>query len=164
MITLIAAVAENNAIGKGDQLLWYLPEDFKHFKRLTTGHCIIMGRKTFETFPKPLPNRTHIVITRQKGYTKEGAVVVSSVEEAIEKALTIDSNPYVIGGGEIYAQALPFADAIELTRVHHTFAEADVFFPPIPLTRFTLVSKEHVAADEKHLYPFTFERYIKVDN
>ena len=79
MITLIAAADKHNALGKGSDLLWHLPEDFKHFKRLTTGHCIIMGRKTFETFPKPLPNRIHIVITRQKGYTKEGAVVVSSV-------------------------------------------------------------------------------------
>ena len=160
MITLIAAVAENNAIGKGDQLLWHLPEDFKHFKRLTTGHCIIMGRKTFETFPKPLPNRIHIVITHQKGYSKEGAVVVSSVEEAIEKALTIDSNPYVIGGGEIYAQALPFADVIELTRVHHTFAEADVFFPEFNREEWELVASERFEKDERHAYGFTFERYV----
>ena len=87
MITLIAAADEHNALGKGSDLLWHLPEDFKHFKRLTTGHCIIMGRKTFETFPKPLPNRTHIVITRQKDYIKEGIIVVNSLEEAIEKAL-----------------------------------------------------------------------------
>lgn len=160
MITLIAAVAENNAIGKGDQLLWHLPEDFKHFKRLTTGHCIIMGRKTFETFPKPLPNRIHIVITHQKGYTKEGAVVVSSVEEAIEKALVIDPNPYVIGGGEIYAQALPFADVIELTRVHHTFAEADVFFPEFNREEWELVASERFEKDERHAYGFTFERYV----
>ena len=160
MITLIAAVAENNAIGKGDQLLWHLPEDFKHFKRLTTGHCIIMGRKTFETFPKPLPNRTHIVITRQKGYAKEGAVVVSSVEEAIEKALAIDPNPYVIGGGEIYAQVLLFADAIELTRVHHTFAEADVFFPEFNREEWELVASERFEKDERHAYGFTFERYV----
>ena len=160
MITLIAAVAENNAIGKGDQLLWHLPEDFKHFKRLTTGHCIIMGRKTFETFPKPLPNRIHIVITHQKGYTKEGAVVVPSVEEAIEKALVIDPNPYVIGGGEIYAQALPFADVIELTRVHHTFAEADVFFPEFNREEWELVASERFEKDERHAYGFTFERYI----
>ena len=90
MITLIAATDKHNALGKGSDLLWHLPEDFKHFKRLTTGHCIIMGRKTFETFPKPLPNRTHIVITRQKDYIKEGIIVVNSLEEAIEKALAID--------------------------------------------------------------------------
>ena len=160
MITLIAAVAENNAIGKGDQLLWHLPEDFKHFKRLTTGHCIIMGRKTFETFPKPLPNRIHIVITRQEGFREEGAVVVSSVQEAIEKALAIDLNPYVIGGGEIYAQALPFADVIELTRVHHTFAEADVFFPEFNREEWELVASERFEKDERHAYGFTFERYV----
>ena len=164
MITLIAAAADDNAIGRGSNLLWHLPKDFKHFKNLTTGHCIIMGRKTFETFPKLLPQRTHIVITRQRDYTPEGVIVVGSLQEAIREALLIDSCPYIIGGGEIYAQALPLADAIELTRVHHTFAEANVFFPPISSTRFTLVSKEHIAADEKHLYPFTFERYIKVDN
>ncbi|GJH41730.1 dihydrofolate reductase [Capnocytophaga sp. HP1101] len=160
MITLIAAVDEHNAIGKGDQLLWHLPEDFKHFKRLTTGHCIIMGRKTFETFPKPLPNRTHIVITRQEDYAKEGVIVVSSVEEAIEKALTIDPNPYVIGGGEIYAQALPLADVIELTRVHHTFREADVFFPEFSSEEWDLVASQHYEKDERHAYDFTFERYV----
>ena len=107
-----------------------------------------------------MPNRIHIVITHQKGYTKEGAVVVSSVEEAIEKALAIDPNPYVIGGGEIYAQALPFADVIELTRVHHTFAEADVFFPEFNREEWELVASERFEKDERHAYGFTFERYV----
>ena len=161
MITLIAATDEHNALGKGSDLLWHLPEDFKHFKRLTTGHCIIMGRKTFETFPKPLPNRTHIVITRQKDYIKEGIIVVKSLEEAIEKALAIDPSPYVNGGGENYAQALPLANVIELTRVYHTFPEADVFFPKFNTEEWELVSSEPFEKDERHAYNFTFEKYLK---
>ena len=161
MITLIAAADKHNALGKGSELLWPLPADFKHFKRLTTGHFIIMGRKTFETFPKPLPNRTHIVITRQKDYAKEGIIVVNSLEEAIEKALAIDPTPYVIGGGEIYAQALPLADVIELTRVYHTFPEADVFFPKFNTEEWELVSSEPFEKDERHAYNFTFEKYLK---
>ena len=120
-----------------------------------------MGRKTFETFPKPLPNRTHIVITRQKDYAKEGIIVVNSLEEAIEKALAIDPNPYVIGGGEIYAQALPLADVIEFTRVHHTFPEADVFFPKFNTEEWELVSSEPFEKDERHAYRFVFEKYLK---
>ena len=120
-----------------------------------------MGRKTFETFPQPLPNRTHIVITRQKDYAKEGIIVVNSLEEAIEKALAIDPTPYVIGGGEIYAQALPLADVIELTRVYHTFPEADVFFPEFNTEEWELVSSEPFEKDERHAYNFTFEKYLK---
>ena len=160
MITLIAAAADNNAIGKGSNLLWHLPKDFKHFKNLTTGHCIIMGRKTFETFPKLLPQRTHIVITRQRDYTPEGVIVVGSLQESIREALLIDPCPYIIGGGEIYAQALPLADAIELTRVHHTFAEADVFFPEFNREEWELVASERFEKDERHAYGFTFERYV----
>ena len=127
---MIAAVAENNAIGLNNDLLWHLPNDFKRFKTLTTGHYIIMGRKTFESFPKPLPNRTHIVITRNSNYqVPEGVVVVNSLEAAIE-ASAMDLQPYIIGGGEIYKQAILVADKIELTRVHESFP-ADKFFPKV---------------------------------
>ncbi|HER39996.1 MAG TPA: dihydrofolate reductase, partial [Salinimicrobium catena] len=135
---MIAAAAENNALGKDNDLVWHLPDDFKRFKQLTTGHHIIMGRKTFETFPKPLPNRTHIVITRKKDYQKEGAIVVNSLEEALELAKD-DPQPFIIGGGEIYELALPETDKIELTRVHGTF-EADAFFPEIDEENWELVS------------------------
>ena len=138
VLTMIAAAAENNALGKDNDLVWHLPDDFKRFKQLTTGHHIIMGRKTFETFPKPLPNRTHIVITRKKDYQKEGAIVVNSLEEALELAKE-DPQPFIIGGGEIYELALPEADKIELTRVHGTF-EADAFFPEIDEENWELVS------------------------
>ena len=126
---MIAAAAENRALGKDNQLVWHLPNDFKRFKSLTTGHYIIMGRKTFESFPKPLPNRTHVIITRQKGYEAEGCIVVNSIEKAIE-ICPKNEESFIIGGGEIYNLSLPFADKIELTVVHHTF-EADAFFPEI---------------------------------
>lgn len=132
-LTLIVAAGENDAIGKDNKLIWHLSDDLKRFKSLTSGHCIIMGRKTFETFPKPLPNRTHIVITRQQNYqVPQGVVVVHDLNAALEAAKN-DSQPFIIGGGEIYKQAMPFASKIELTRVHETF-EADTFFPKIDLS------------------------------
>ena len=120
MITMIAAAGENNELGKDNGLLWHLPDDFKRFKKLTTGHYIIMGRKTFESFPKPLPNRIHLVITRNRDYKKEGAVVVHSLDEALQQAKE-DAQLFIIGGGEIYKKALPSSETIELTRVNGPF-------------------------------------------
>lgn len=159
MIIMIAAVAENNELGKDNELVWHLPNDFKRFKSLTTNHHIIMGRKTFESFPKPLPNRTHIVITRQKDYHPEGCIVVDSIENAIA-ACPKNEDSYIIGGGEIYTLGLPFADIIEITKVHHTF-DADAFFPKIRATEWQLVEKEENFKDEKHLYDYTYETYIR---
>ena len=117
-LTVIVAVSENQVIGKDNDLIWDLSIDLKRFKSLTSGHNMIMGRKTFESFPKPLPNRTHIVITRQKNYpVNDGVIVVNSIEEAL-KNIKNDDQPFIIGGGEIYKQALPYASVIELTRVH----------------------------------------------
>lgn len=162
MITLIAAASENNALGFKGDLLWHLPDDFKRFKQLTTGHPIIMGRKTFETFPKLLPNRTHIVVTRQKDYAAEGCIAADSLEKAIEKAQTIDAHLFVIGGGEIYHLAMPYADGIELTRVHETFSQADAFFPEISPKQWQLIQSEKHETDEKHAYAFTYETYKKI--
>ncbi len=159
MITIIAAVAENNALGKDNDLVWHLPDDFKRFKQLTTGHYIIMGRKTFESFPKPLPNRIHLVITRNKNYKKEGAVVVNSLKEALEIAKT-DKQPYIIGGGEIYKQAMPFTQKLELTRVHAT-VEADTFFPEIDEQEWELIFEEFHAKDERHDFAFTYLTYLR---
>jgi dihydrofolate reductase len=160
MITLIAAVSENNALGKDNQLLWHLPEDFKRFKNLTSGHSIIMGRKTFESFPKPLPNRTHIIITRQLDYTAPaGCIVVPSLEKAIELCPK-NEEAFVIGGGEIYQQALELVNKIDITRVHTTL-EADTFFPAIDTTKWELVFEEFHPKDEKHDYDFTFLTYLK---
>jgi dihydrofolate reductase len=139
-------------------LLWHLPDDFKRFKQLTTGHYIIMGRKTFESFPKPLPNRTHIVVTHQKEYHREGCIVVKSLEEAID-TVPKEEDVYIIGGGEIYRQSLAITDKIELTKVHHSF-EADTFFPEIDVMQWQLIETEYHSRDEKHAYDFTYETYI----
>lgn len=160
MITLIAAAAENNALGKDNQLVWHLPDDFKRFKQITSGHYIIMGRKTFESFPKPLPNRTHVIITRQKNYTVEGCIVVNSIEDAL-KVCPKEEDVFIIGGADIYKQSIDFADKIELTRVHANF-EADAFFPEINLTNWKLIFEEKHAQDEKHNFDFTFQTFVKV--
>lgn len=154
---MIAAAAENNALGKDNDLVWHLPDDFKRFKKLTTGHHIIMGRKTFESFPQPLPNRTHIVISRKKDYHPKGAVVVNSLEKALELAKE-DTQAFIIGGGEIYKLALPKAEKIELTRVHGEF-EADTFFPELNEENWKLTAKKHHPADEKHKFAFTYLTY-----
>ena len=160
MIIMIAAVAENLALGKNNELVWHLPDDFKRFKQLTTNHYIIMGRKTFESFPKPLPNRTHVIITRQQDYTAEGCLVAANLADALAM-IPKDENVFVIGGGEIYAMALPFTDVIELTKVHARF-EADTFFPEIDSKQWNLLSEEYHPKDEKHLYDFTYETYHRV--
>lgn len=160
-LTLIAAAGENNALGKDNKLVWHLPDDFKRFKKLTTGHHIIMGRKTFETFPKPLPNRIHIVITRQQDYQADGAIVVHSLEEAFAQ-IKEDSQPFVIGGGEIYELALDKADRIELTRVHAEF-EADAFFPEMDSNKWTLKASERHEIDDKHQYAFTYLTFERTD-
>ena len=160
MITMIAAAGENNELGKNNDLLWHLPDDFNRFKQLTTGHHIIMGLKTFESFPKPLPNRTHIIITRNKDYKKEGAIVVQTLEDAFNIAKN-DPKPYIIGGGEIYKIGLPFAEKIELTRVHETFKDADTFFPEFSNEKWELISEEEHPKDEKHKYSFTYETWVR---
>ncbi|MFN2260521.1 MAG: dihydrofolate reductase [Psychroflexus sp.] len=160
-ITMIAAAAENNALGKNKDLVWHLPDDFKRFKKITSHHHIIMGRKTFESFPKPLPNRTHIVITRQKNYKKSGCIVVHSLEKALEISAS-ETEVFIIGGGEIYSQAMPFADKIELTKVHAEF-DADTFFPEIDKSKWKLVNENFHEKDEKHNYAFTYQTFVKND-
>ncbi|XLS29913.1 dihydrofolate reductase [Flavobacteriaceae bacterium M23B6Z8] len=159
MITLIAAAAENEVLGKNNELVWHLPDDFKRFKTLTSGHFIIMGRKTFETFPKPLPNRTHIIISRQHDYTTENGIVVNSIEDALKLAAE-DSQPFIIGGGEIYELGMPFADKIELTRVHANF-EGDAFFPKIDEDEWELTEEHFHPADERHKQSFTYLTYLR---
>ncbi len=160
MTTLIAAAGENNELGRNNDLLWHLPDDFKRFKKITSHHFIIMGRKTFESFPNPLPTRVHIVITTNKNYGKEGAVVVHSLEEAIEKAAS-KKDIFVIGGGEIFKLALDIADKIELTRVHATFDDADTFFPEFSKEEWKLISEEKHEKDAKHKYAFTYETWVR---
>ncbi len=159
MIILIAAVAENNALGKNNDLLWHLPNDFKRFKAITSGHHIIMGRKTFESFPKPLPNRTHVIISRQKKLLPEGCIVVQDIEKAIAFC-PIGEDVYIIGGGEIYNQSIHLVDQLDITRVHHSF-DADVYFPKIDSKIWELSSEDFNPKDEKHLYDYTFQTFIR---
>ena len=156
---MIAAIAENNALGKDNDLLWHLPDDFKRFKQITSGHYIIMGRKTFESFPKPLPNRTHVIITRQKEYHPEGCIVVDSIEKAIE-ACPKGEDIFIIGGGEIYTLGMGFADSLEITRVHESF-EADAFFPEFDKKEWQLTFEEYHPKDEKHDLEFTYETFVR---
>ncbi|TQD39792.1 dihydrofolate reductase [Haloflavibacter putidus] len=159
MITIIAAIGENNELGKNNDLIWHLPDDFKRFKRITTGHPIIMGRKTFESFPKPLPNRKHIVITRQEDYNKPGCSVVHSLDQALEM-VEGNQKAFIIGGGEIYKLGLPVADKMELTRVHGKF-NADTYFPEIDFSLWKLKKEQYHEKDAKHNYAFTYLTYLK---
>ena len=157
-LTLIVAVSENDVIGKDNELIWHLKNDLIRFKALTSGHCIIMGRKTFESFPKPLPNRTHIVITRQPDYkAAKGVIIVNSLEAAIEAAKQ-DENPFIIGGGEIYKQALEVVDTIEFTRVHHSF-EGDTFFPVLSDTIWKETDRIFHKKDDLHKFDFSYITY-----
>lgn len=158
MISMIVATDENNVIGKDNQLIWHLPDDLKFFKQKTSGHCIIMGRHTFESVGKPLPNRTNIIITRDKNYAAEGCKVVHSLEDAMELAKE-DDNPFIVGGEQIYRLALPMADQVFLTRVHHEF-DGDRHFPELGDEWIETESIPH-ASDEKHAYAFTFKTYEK---
>lgn len=157
-VTMIVAAGENDAIGKDNKLIWHLRDDLKRFKTLTSGHYIIMGRKTFESFPKPLPNRTHVVITRQVNYkVPEGVIVVNSLDAALN-ASKDDNQPFIIGGGEIYKQAMSVANTIELTRVHKNF-EADTFFPKIDSSIWKEMANTFHNKDENHKYEFSFLTY-----
>lgn len=161
MISIIAAVAKNNALGLNNQLIWHLPNDLKRFKKITLGHHIIMGRKTFESLEKPLPNRTTIIVTRDKHYVADNCVVVNSLEQAL-KAAEQDDNPFILGGAEIYKQALPIADELDITWVHKNF-EADAFFPEIDFKFWKEISREDYKKDGINKYDYSFVKYKKVD-
>jgi len=157
-LTIIAAAGENNAIGKHNKLIWHISDDLKRFKNLTIGHHVIMGRKTFESFPKPLPNRTHVVITRNLNYrVPEGVILVNTLEDAIKASIS-DPQPFVIGGGEIYKQAILIAEKIELTRVHANF-EADTYFPIIDKSIWKETSNDFYKKDEKNEIDYSFITY-----
>jgi len=158
-ISIIVAVSENNVIGKDNTLIWHLPADMKYFKEKTSGHCIITGRKNYESLPekfRPLPNRTNIIITRQKEYDAPGAIVVSSLEMAIQKAKEIETNEiFIIGGGEIFNQSLPMTDRIYLTKIHEHF-QGDVYFPELNNDEWKEVDRQDHQIDEKNKYPYSF--------
>jgi len=154
-VSIIAAIAENNVIGRDNALPWRLPADLKHFKALTTGHTIIMGRKTWESLGRPLPNRVSIVVTRNPEFEAPGATVVSSLEMALEYCRE-EEEVFLIGGEAIFRQGLEIADRIYLTQVHATI-EGDVFFPEGWMSRWQLTSEDCHSADEKNPHDFSFQ-------
>jgi dihydrofolate reductase len=154
IVTMVVAIGENNAIGKNNELLWYLPKDLRHFKTITSGHTVIMGRKTFESVGKPLPKRRNIIITRNTEFAVEGAEVVHTIEDALELCKA-DEEVFIIGGAEIYKMAMQHTDKIYLTVVHENF-EADAFFPEIDWNLWTETAAEKHLPDEKNNLSFTF--------
>ncbi|MES2838495.1 MAG: dihydrofolate reductase [Bacteroidota bacterium] len=164
-ISIIVAVAKNNVIGKDNQLIWHLPADMKFFKEKTSGHTIITGRKNYESIPekfRPLPNRVNIVITRQNDYNAPGAIVVNSLEQAIEKAKQNNDNEiFIIGGAQIYAQSLDLVDKMYVTKIDHEF-EGDAFFSEIDYSKWKIVLEIKHTADEKNKYDFTIFELFKI--
>lgn len=159
MISIIVAVAENYAIGKKGDLLCHLPADLKHFKEITSGKTVLMGERTFYSLPKhPLPNRRNIVLTDVQGKTFEGAEAVYSLDELCAKVQG-EEEAFVIGGGMVYRQMMPRADKLYITHIHHSWEDADTFFPEIKETEWKLISSEEHQADEKNPYDFTFCTY-----
>jgi dihydrofolate reductase len=157
-ISLVVAAANNNAIGKNNQLLWHLPNDMKYFKNVTWGMPVVMGRKTFEALGKALPGRKNIVLTKQAGWKAEGVVAVKNFDDALFLVKEMDvKEVMVIGGGEIYRSVFDKANRIHMTRVKAEFEDADTFFPAIDPTVWKLVSQKNHEADEKHKYGYSFQ-------
>ena len=162
MTTIVVAMGEKNEIGSGNQLLWHLPKDLKHFKNLTSGHPIIMGRKTYESIGKALPNRTNIVVSRKKNWFQEGILIVGSIKEAVKFAKKIDENIFIIGGGNVYEQTMEIADRLEVTLVKANL-EADTYFPKINDKIWKKTEETCHEKDEKNQYDFCFQTYEKVN-
>ena len=161
MISIIVAIAENYAFGKKGDLLCHLPADLKHFKEITSGSTVLMGERTFFSLPKhPLPNRRNIVLTDVAGKTFDGAEAVYSLDELVAK-ISPEEEAFVIGGGMVYRQMMPRADKLYITHIHHSWEDADTFFPEIKETEWQLISAERHEADEKNPYAYTFAEYLK---
>lgn len=156
-LSCIVAVSENGVIGRDNDLPWHLPDDLNRFKSLTMGHPIVMGRKTYDSIGRPLPGRRSVVLTRSSEYAPEGVTVVGSLDEALD-ACEGEVEVFVIGGASLFAEALPRADRVYLTRVLAT-VEGDTFFPEGGLEDFFLVNEERHPIDEKHRLPYTFQLY-----
>ena len=161
-ISIIVAIAQNNAIGNENKLLYWLPNDLKRFKALTTGHTIIMGRRTFESLPKgALPNRRNIVLSRQEGVRFEGAECFRSLDEALRQCQP-EEEISIIGGASVYHQALPLANRLYITRIEDTPSSADAYFPEIDSKEWKETERDAHPIDEKHLFPYTFINYERI--
>ena len=158
IVSIIAALSDNNVIGRDNRLPWHVSADLKRFKALTVGHHLLVGRKTFESFDQPLPGRTVVVITRDRNFAADGVLTAPSVERAIELA-RLDSEVFIGGGAQIFEQTIPRADRMYLTRIHAEI-EGDTFFPDFDdVTEWILIDVEHHEADEKNDYPYSFLNY-----
>ena len=162
MTTIVVAMGKNNEIGLENQLLWHLPKDLKHFKEMTSGHPIIMGRKTYESIGKPLPNRTNIVISRKTDWFEEGILIVGSIKEAIKFAKKIDEEIFILGGGKIYEQTVDLADRLEVTLVDATL-NADTYFPKIDEKKWQKIDEVCHTKDEKNNFDFCFQTFTRKD-
>lgn len=160
-ISLIVAFDENRLIGNKNALPWHLPADLKHFKNITLGHHMIMGRKTYDSIGKPLPGRISIVITRQKNHKVDGVIVLNTLEEALASCKN-QEEVFIIGGAQIFKCSLPIATCLYITQIHHAF-EGDTWFPEISSSEWKEVSRENFEADEKNKWPFSFIKYEKKD-
>ena len=160
MTTIVVAIGLSNEIGADNQLLWHLPKDLKHFKEITTGHPIIMGRKTYESIGKPLPNRTKIEEKKKKDWFEEGILIVGSIKEALKFAKKMDENIFIIGGGNIYEQTIDFADQLEITQVKANL-KADVFFPKINPKVWKKTQETCHEKDEKNEYDFCYQTFVR---
>lgn len=150
MLSIIVATASNNAIGKDNKLLWHISEDLKRFKEITSAHKIFMGRKTFESLPGILPNRPHLILTRDKNFSvsSDKVTVFNSLDDFLKEYKDSKEEVFIIGGGEIYKSLMPYADKIYLTKIHKDF-EADTFFPQIDLDNWEVINSSHKLLDEK---------------
>ncbi|WP_394660079.1 dihydrofolate reductase [uncultured Chryseobacterium sp.] len=161
MTTIVVAMGEKNEIGFENRLLWHLPRDLKHFKEITLGHPVIMGRKTYESIGKPLPNRTNIVVSRKTDWFEEGILIVGSIKEAVKFAKKIDEEIFIIGGGKIYEQMMDITDRLEVTVVKAEL-EADTYFPKIDPKVWKKTDEVCHEKDEKHEHDFCFQTYERI--
>lgn len=162
IVSIIVAASKNNAIGKNNELLWHMPADLKFFRKTTSGHAVIMGRKTFDSVGAALPKRRNIVITRQPNFQAENVEVVGSLGEALDICENEKDEIFIVGGAQIYEQAMHLTDRIYLTRINHDFEDADTFFPEIDDKKWQLEEVEHHESDDKNPYDYSFYLYAKV--
>lgn len=164
ILSAIVAMSENNAIGRDNSLPWHLPDDLKFFKRTTVGKAVLMGRKTYDSMGKPLPNRLNIVVSSDKNLQlPEGVLLYNSLEDAVARLQQEDADEgFIVGGGKIFEQTMDMTDRIYLTRVHTVISDAEAFFPHMDQTHWKLTWKEEHPADEKHAYAFTFEQWDRI--
>lgn len=161
ILSIIAAIGKNNELGKDNALLWNLPADMKYFRETTSGHPVIMGRKTFESIGRPLPNRRNIIITRNLNYKKSGIEIVHSLDEALKLLKDTNKEIFVIGGAEIYKQAMSTADKLYITHINAKEKNADVFFPEIIPIVWNEISHIENEKDDKNLFSYIFSIYEK---